>query len=45
MATTALVTPLATLGVPSEQTPMLLESTAKETVSPEVDWAATVNAL
>ncbi len=42
---TALVTPPATLGVPNEQTPMLLASTDKATVNPELDSAATVNAL
>jgi hypothetical protein len=45
MATTALVTPLATLGVPTEQTDVLPASTDNATVSPEVDCAATVNAL
>jgi hypothetical protein len=45
IVTVALVTPPATLGVPGEQTPVLLESTDKVTVSPEVAWAATGNVL
>jgi hypothetical protein len=45
MVTVALVTPLATLGVPSEQTPVLLPSTDRVTVSPESDCAPTVKAL
>jgi hypothetical protein len=44
MATIALVTPLAALDVPSEQTDVLPASTDKLTVSPEEDSAATVNA-
>jgi hypothetical protein len=45
IVTVALVTPPAKLGVPSEQIPVLLESTDKVTVSPEVDAAATLNVL
>ena len=45
IATVALVTPLDTLEVPREQTPVLAASTDNNTVSPEVDCAATGNAL
>ena len=45
IATVALVTPPATLGGPSEQTDALPASTDSVTVNPEVDCAATVNAL
>ncbi len=45
IVTVALVTPPATLGVPNEQTDVLPASTDNATVNPEVDCAATVNAL
>jgi hypothetical protein len=45
IVTVALVTPAATLCVPSEQTDELLASTDSTTVSPEVDSAPTGNVL
>jgi hypothetical protein len=45
MATVALVTPPETLGVPSEHTELLAASTDNATANPEVDCAATGNAL
>jgi hypothetical protein len=45
IVTVALVTPPATLEVPSEQTDVLVESTDNTTVSPDVDCAATGNML
>jgi len=45
IVTVALVTPPAKLGVPGEQTPVLVESTDKATVNPELDWAATLKVV
>jgi hypothetical protein len=45
IVTVALVTPLATLGVPCEQTLVLFASTDSVTVRPELESAATGNVL